>query len=164
MSRSDDISKRRLTTVMFRAHPVDRPEDALVGVMYQSDPVQSDLVVSDASNWVFEGTGLKNGDHLPGLLGYEVDRTSEHTPPGTQRLAHSPYPFRGNTRFSDMVLYTARSGSIVFATGTMQWSWGLVDPGIDGKTFENPSVRKATRNLLRRFGARRNVSTIGATS
>ncbi len=122
----------------FRSEPVDRPEDALVGVMYESDPVQSDIVVSDASNWIFEGTGLKNGDRLPGLLGYEVDRTSDHTPPGTQRLAHSPYPFRGNTRYSDMVLYTAPSGSIVFAAGTMQWSWGLpIDPGIEGKRYEN---------------------------
>jgi hypothetical protein len=164
LSHSDDISKRRLTTVKFRSHPVDRPEDALVGVMYETDPVQSDIVVSDASSWVFEGTGLKNGDHLPGLLGYEVDRTSDHTPAGTHRLAHSPYAFRGNTRFSDMSVYTAPSGSIVFASGTMQWSWGLVDPQMEGKKFENDAVKKATHNLLRRFGARRRVSTVGADS
>jgi hypothetical protein len=162
VSHSDDTSTRRLTTVKFRSHPVDRPEDSLVGVMYESDPVQSDIVISDASSWIFAGTGLKNGDHLPGLLGYEVDRSSDHTPPGTQRLAHSPYPFRGNTRYSDMVLYTAPSGSIVFATGTMQWSWGLVDPEIEGKKYENPAVQKATRNLLRRFGARRHVSIVVA--
>ena len=163
VSSADDVSTRRLTTVKFRSDPVDRPEDALVGVMYESDPVQSDLVISDASSWVFEGTGLKNGDHLPGLLGYEVDRSSDHTPPGTTQLAHSPYPFHGNTRYSDMVLYTAPSGSIVFASGTMQWSWGLVDPHIQGKRFENPAVQRATRNILRRFGARRGVSAIGAT-
>jgi hypothetical protein len=164
MGRSEDISKRRLTTVMFRSHPVDRPEDTLVGVMYETDPVQSDIVISDASSWIFEGTGLKNGDHLPGLLGYEVDRTSDHTPSGTHRLAHSPYPFRGSTRYSDMVLYTTPSGSIVFASGTLQWSWGLFDPGIEGKKFENPAAITATRNLLRRFGARRGVSIIGSAS
>jgi hypothetical protein len=59
-----------------------------------------------------------------------------------------------------MTLYTTSSGSIVFAAGTMQWSWGLVDPGINGKKFDNLAVRKATRNLLRRFGARRRVSEI----
>ncbi len=162
MSHSDDLSKQRLTTVKFRSHPVDRPEDALVGVMYESDPVQSDFVVADASNWVFEGTGLKNGDHLPGLLGYEVDRSSDHTPAGAQRIAHSPYPFRGNTRYADMVVYTVPSGSTVVATGTMQWSWGLVDPEIGGKRYENPAVQKATRNILRRFGARRDISTTGS--
>lgn len=159
-SHSADISTRRLTTVKFRSHPVDRPEDALVGVMYETDPVQADLVISDASSWVFEGTGLKNGDHLPGLLGYEVDRSFGHSPTGMQTIAHSPYAFRGGTRYSDMTLYTTSSGSIVFAAGTMQWGWGLVDPGIDGKKFDNPAVRKATRNLLRRFGARRRVSEI----
>ena len=141
-SHSDDISTRRLTTVKFRSHPVDRPEDALVGVMYETDPVQGDLVVSDASNWIFEGTGLKNGDHLPGLLGYEVDRISDHTPSGTQQITHSPYPFRGNTRYSDMSVYTAPSGSIVFATGTMQWSWGLVDPQMEGKNSRIPRSRQ----------------------
>ncbi len=162
-SHSADISTRRLTTVKFRSHPVDRPEDALVGVMYETDPVQSDIVVSNASSWVFEGTGLKNGDHLPGLLGYEVDRSFGHSPAGTQTLAHSPYPFRGATRFSDMTLYTTPSGSIVFAAGTMQWGWGLVDPGIDGKKFDNPAGRRATRNLRRHFGARRGVSGIGSS-
>ncbi len=162
VSNSQDIQTRRLTTVKFRSSPVDRPEDALVGVMYESDPVQNDLVISGASSWVFEGTGLKNGDHLPGLLGYEVDRSSDHTPPGTTRLAHSPYPFHGGTRYSDMVVYTAPSGSIVFATGTMQWSWGLVDPGIEGKHYENSVVQRATRNVLRRFGARRGVATTGS--
>jgi len=61
-----------------------------------------------------------------------------------------------------MTLYTTSSGSIVFAAGTMQWGWGLVDPGIDGKKFDNPAVRRATRNLLRRFGARRGVSEVEA--
>jgi hypothetical protein len=161
VSSADDLSTRRLTTVKFRSSPVDRPEDALVGVMYESDPVQSDLVVADASSWVFEGTGVKNGDRLPGLLGYEVDRSSDHTPSGATLLTHSPYPFRGSTRYSDMVLYTAPSGSVVFATGTMQWSWGLVDPGIEGKRYESTAVQRATRNVLRRFGARRGVSMIG---
>jgi hypothetical protein len=163
VSHSDDLSTRRLTTVKFRSHPVDRPEDALVGVMYETDPVQGDIVVSDASSWLFEGTGLKNGDHLPGLLGYEVDRMSDHTPTGTRQLAHSPYPFRGNTRYSDMILYTAPSGGIVFATGSMQWNWGLADPGIEGRKFENSAVKMATGNLLRRFGARSHVSPIDTT-
>ncbi len=162
LSHSDDPIQRRLTTVKFRSHPVDRPEDALVGVMYESDPVQSEIVISDASNWIFKGTGLKNGDHLTNLLGYEVDRSSDHTPPGAQRIAHSPYPFRGGTRYSDMTVYTAPSGSIVVATGTMQWGWGLVDPEMQGKKFENTAVQIATRNILRRFGARTGVFTTDA--
>lgn len=154
VSHSDDPAMRRMTTVKFRSHPVDRPEDALVGVMYESDPVQADIVVSDAGSWVFDGTGLKNGDILHDLLGYEVDKVSGHAPATIQRIAHSPYDFHGNTRYSDMTVYTAPSGSIVVATGSMQWSWGLVDPEMEGKTYDNPAVKRATRNILLRFGAR----------
>ncbi len=151
-SSSDDPAVRRMTTVKFRSHPVDRPEDALIGVMYESDPVQADIVVSDAASWVFDGTGLKNGDILHDLLGYEVDKISGHAPANLQRIAHSPYDFHGNTRYSDMAVYTAQSGSTVIATGSMQWSWGLMDPQIDGKTYENPAVKRATHNILQRFG------------
>jgi hypothetical protein len=47
------------------------------------------------------------------------------------------------------------------ATGSMQWTWGLMDPEIEGKKYENPAVQQATRNILRRFGARPGVFTIG---
>jgi hypothetical protein len=154
VSHSPDPALRRLTTVKFRSRPVSRPEEEMVGVLYETDPVQGDIVVSDASSWVFSGTGLKNGDHLPNLLGYEVDRTSEHAPAGTQRIAHSPYTFRGDNRYSDMTVYTAPSGSVVFAVGSMQWNWGLVDPEIFGRQYENPAVQGATRNVLGKFGAR----------
>jgi len=161
LSHSDDPAMRRLTTVKFRSHPVDRPEDSLVGVMYESDPVQTDIVVSDASHWIFEGTGLKNGDILHDLLGYEVDRVFDHPPAGMQRIGHSPYPFHGDTRYADMTAYTMPNGSTVFAAGSMQWSWGLADPGLEGKTYDNPAVRRATRNILTRFGAHPGVSDIG---
>jgi hypothetical protein len=154
ISHSPDPALRRQTTVKFRSRPVNRPEDQLVGVLYETDPVQGDIVVSDASSWVFSGTGLKNGDRLPNLLGYEVDRTSDHTPAGTQRIAHSQYLFRGDNRYADMTVYTAPSGSVVFAVGSMQWNWGLVDPEIFGRRYENPAVKRATRNVLRKFGAR----------
>ena len=61
-----------------------------------------------------------------------------------------------------MIVYTAPSGSTVVATGTMQWSWGLVDPEMPGKRYENPAVQQATRNIFRRFGARPGISTIGS--
>ena len=30
-----------------------------------------DWVVAKAKHWMFEGTGLKNGDRIPGLIGWE---------------------------------------------------------------------------------------------
>lgn len=150
-----DPSNDHLVTVRWREFPVNMPEDAFVGVMYESDPVNADIVVADASNWAFATTGLNNGDSLPGLLGYEVDREFDNTPPGTVLLGHSPYPFSGTTRYSDMTVYTAASGSTVFATGSMQWSWGLDDynaPVLHTSRL-NPAAQQITRNVLARLNS-----------
>src|SRR5216684_3200218 len=148
-----DPNLRRRTTVQFRKPPVNRPEDALIGVMYDKANVFDDIVVEDASNWVFDGTNLQSGEHLPGLLGYEVDRMFGNAPQSTHRIAHSPYQAHGHSGFADMTVYENDSGSIVFATGTMQWNWGLVDYRVRGREFRNSAVQQATRNILARFGA-----------
>jgi hypothetical protein len=156
---------RRRTTTQFRLPPVNRAEDALIGMMYESANISGDIVIEDASNWVFEGTGLQNGDHLSGLLGYEVDRMFGNAPQGTQRLAHSPYLDHGNQRYSDMTVYTAPAGSTVVAVGSMQWNWGLDESlALRGRTFSHPAVQQATRNILRRFGALPITGAASATS
>jgi hypothetical protein len=125
--------------------------------MYAADPVDADIVVSNASHWVFAGTGLKNGDALRGLLGYEVDAIYGGGPPTLERLAHSPFvdqgdPARGTprTRYADMTIYTAASGALVFATGSIQWSWGLDGynaPGWHTLRVSEPA-QQVTRNVL----------------
>src|SRR5262249_29617153 len=76
---------------------VAQPEEALIGTMYElgADNANNDMVVANASHWVFANTGLANGDTLPGLVGYECDRMQGSSPAGTVDLAHSPYT--GNT-------------------------------------------------------------------
>ena len=148
-----DPTNDYLITTIWRQNAARPPEDALLGVMYESDPVNTDIVIENASHWICANTGLVNGSHLPGLLGYEVDRMFANAPPGTQRIAHSPYIDEGFTKYSDMTLYTAQSGALVFATGSINWSWGLDD-------FNAPALRpllasapaqQMTRNLLARF-------------
>ena len=149
---------QRVTT-KWRSSPVNLPEDALLGVMYDYDPVNNaDLVIDNASHWVFEGTGLKKGDHLPGLVGYEADRIFAGGPANLVRLAHSPVLVNGTPGFSDMSIYTAPSGAIVFAAGTIQWSWGLdgYNGGVGHPLFVNPAAQQMTRNLLARFAGTAN--------
>lgn len=149
-----DPNNRKLTTTLFRNRPVNRPEDALIGVMHRSHTAQGDIVIEDAGNWVFEGTGLRNGDHLPGLLGYEVDEMFGSAPAGTRRIAHSPYKVKGDIRYGDMTVYEWPSGSTVVAVGTIHWSWGLDESFVlNGRKFANAAAQQATRNILRRFGA-----------
>lgn len=142
-------------TTMWRHSPVGLPEDAFIGVMYAANPVDGDIVVTDSSNWVFDTSGLADGDHLPGLLGYEVDRMFGHAPEGTVRLAHSPYSLTSDPTHtiigaSDMTVYQAASGATVFATGSIQWSWGLDGYGFT-KSRVNFAAQQITRNLLARF-------------
>lgn len=162
-SHTSSSLTRRLTTVKFRSHIVGRPEDILVGQMWETWPVQGDMVVENTGHWIFDGTGLKNGDHLPGLLGYEVDRIWTHSPEGTERITRSPYKYYGETRYSDMTVYKARPGAIVVAAGTMQWNWALSNVLIGGLSYELDPVQRATNNILQRFGALPN-SPVAAAS
>jgi len=162
-SHESSSSARRLTTVKFRSHIVGRPEDILVGQMWETWPVQGDMVISNASHWIFDGAGVKKGDQLPGLLGYEVDRIWTHSPAGTEYVARSPYKYYGETRHSHMTHYKAGSGARVVALGTMQWNWGLSNVQIAGLSYECDPAKVATNNILRKFGALPN-SPIAAVS
>ena len=48
----------------------------------------------------------------------------DHSPSNTILFGASPF---GGGEESNMSIYTADSGAIVFATGSMQWVWGLDD-------------------------------------
>ncbi len=147
---------KRLVTVRFRDSPVNRPENLLVGVMYQSSHVSGDVVLSAASHFLFQNTGLRNGDHFFQMLGYELDTLFSNTPAGTQVLASSPYFNGTQSLLSDMTIYTSPAGSLVFATGTMQWVWGLDDWRMTTTIHPilvDPAVQQITRNLFKQFGA-----------
>jgi hypothetical protein len=140
-----------LVTTRWRDRTVGSPEDALIGVMYETFQVNSDIVIDEnAPDLLLEKTGLKKGDKLAGLLGYEVDRMFGNAPKNIVRVAHSPYPHGGVTRYADMTIYTADSGAKVFATGSMQWSWGLDDynaPQLRPPVL-NAGAQQITRNVL----------------
>ena len=149
-------SNDHLITVKWRDVPVSRPEEALLGVMYGESQVDGDIVVDNPSHWVFAGTGLKKGDKLIGLLGYEVDAIQGvAAPPGVIRLAHSPYVNdRGQSGFSDMTIYTTARGTIVFSAGTIQWSWGLDPFGDPDRVLrQSDAAKQITRNILDRMKA-----------
>jgi len=146
----NDRSRAYLTTTAFRNPPVNRPEAAMVGVAFgHGHGANADMIITDANSWVFAGTGLKNGDHLKGLVGYEADAVTADSPKGIQVLAHSPYVLNQQKMYSDMATYRDASGSLVVATGTMQWCWGLDE--FPNWQYANPAAQQATRNILSSF-------------
>ena len=156
-----------LVTTRWRDSAIGRPEDSLIGVMYETFQVNSDIVIDEsAPDWLLEKTDLKQGDKLPGLLGYEVDRMFGNAPKNIVRVAHSPYSYAGGTRYADMTVYTADSGAKVFATGSMQWIWGLDDynaPQLRSPVV-NSGAQQITRNVLAKLlskeGRRKNSNCI----
>jgi hypothetical protein len=157
-------------TVNWRNPPSDDPESAVLGPMYQCYGVHDDLVVGAAGSWVFAGTGLANGDVIPGAIAGEYDRIwpDEPTPRTVQILAHSPLWCRGRTRYADTTYYTARSGAGVFNVSSTDWV-DVIEcaPPVDAKSC-SPAAVTITRNVLRHFafgpaGATRpSFSNVGA--
>ena len=123
------------------------------------DPVDGDIIVSDASHWAFANTGLVNGSKLAGFLGYEVDGLAESAPDGLRVLAASPATNLidpSKNVVSNTVAYVAPSGAQVFATGSIQWSWGLDDfnAPLLRKSRLSPAAAQITHNV-KQFGAKR---------
>ncbi len=148
-----------IVTVNWRDPLINRPENALIGIMYldqivDSNPAGFAYVIKNASHWVYAGTGFVDGSSVPGIVGYEFDAVWNNgfTPPGITILSNSPVvgccEGTGNT-FSNSTIYTASSGARIFASGTMEWSWALDDyyqPGL-----VNSGIQKTTSNILNDF-------------
>src|SRR5207253_8054700 len=121
------------TTVRWSDTYLSRPEQALVGGAYVST-LNSNVpyVVTNSSNWVYAGTGFIDGNSVPGIVGYEVDRYFELYPlpdsvVGTYTIL-SNSPFSGDHASS--FVYQAQSGAWVFNAGTISWAWALDKAGL----------------------------------
>src|SRR5207249_7086503 len=97
----DPVSDPSLKTIKWRDPPVNRPEQTLAGVQYTSlfgaGAPYAAYVVTNAGNWVYAGSGFKDGDRVPGIVGYEADRSFATYPAPPARagtytfLSHSTY-------------------------------------------------------------------------
>ena len=103
------------------------------------------------SHPLFSGVQLPADHRLPGLLGYEIDRAFPGGPAGLIVLARSPYSQNGQVVYGEMTLYETSSGARVFATGTIQWSWGLDDYNApELRTVRSSeAIQLITRNVLK---------------
>ncbi|MDB1086014.1 phosphoribosylamine--glycine ligase [Streptomyces sp. ACA25] len=128
------------------------PEQQLLGLQYAGRvPHPHPLVARNADHWLWESTGVHEGDELPGLVAGEADRYFPRTslPAYESRilLAHSPYRDEaGAARHQETSLYRAPSGAWVFSSGTFAWS-----PALDRPQHADPRIQKATANLLDRI-------------
>jgi hypothetical protein len=141
-------------TVRFRDAPVNRPENALLGLMYTCwDRADTGWTVAGAHHWIYEGTGVKDGDVIPGIVGYETDRVVDDprwpTPAGTVRLSHSPVAdmVTGRQDAQEAAIREPRPGQFVFAAGTIEFVWGLARDGVADRR-----VQRMADNVFQRAG------------
>ena len=122
-----------------------------------------DWVVTNANHWVYEETGLENGDTIPGLIGWEY-----HGPPyadidGLEVVAESdlyPKSHKSNPeQRHGAIVYPGPKGNWVFNAGTIWWPEGLSQPpghipartGRSGPLGVDSRVQRITRNVLDRM-------------
>ncbi len=161
-----------LVTVNWFNSPVYNPEDMLTGVSYRFAGYvnhQGYLLSSDGyggytayntQDWIYKGTGLKDGDILgqkATIVGYETDgvrfswddgepiaATQGGTPPNFKILgiskAYNPdFPYDNHAVMG--IHYTNNNGAI-FTASTTDWANGLAS---------DTAVQKITLNILNTF-------------
>jgi len=157
-----DPVKNATATVQWRDPAVNRPEQQLMGIMFTAMQPDGEppapYVVKNSTNWIYSGTGVVNGDSIPGVVGYEADRYVNTAPAPTAAagsyvlLSSSPYlTSRGTTDYQQSSIYQAQSGAWVFAAGTIQWGWGLANTDVSANA--DPRIQRMTANILDRFVA-----------
>jgi hypothetical protein len=125
-------------TVEWRQAPLLRPENALIGEMYASWtlpprgwPWYPSYSAADDPLELMSDTGLRPGvSYGCNVVGYEWDHVFYNgaTPPGLHTLAISPtVSALGNASWSETVYYVARSGALVFASGSIYFAYALDD-------------------------------------
>jgi hypothetical protein len=151
----------------------NKPENALLGVMYVGDNSSAffPLTVRSAegSDKDYRYTGLQgqpSGSSMnigASIVGWEWDArvANGFEPTGVKTLSSSgvygnviqnnggDYLFAATT--SNAAKYTAASGALVFATGTNQWTRGLALDG-DGAGEPDLRIQQTTTNVLEDMG------------
>ena len=149
-------------TSRWRDPVVNRPENALVGIMYSAF-THKQLgfpwkVSSQANSPLLSGTGLLPGQQYGcSLVGYEWDRVSNNglTPRGIQVIgASGTVSDVGVPDASNTVYYIAPSGAMVFAAGSIYWTAALdnyrllMDPHCNVQQRVVPGMQKLMANVM----------------
>jgi hypothetical protein len=144
--------------VQWRDPYLNRPAQTLIGIQSDSEVLNDQnaaYMVTHSSHWIYTNSGFKEGDSVPGIVGYEADKQQPGYPlpssnPSTHTLlSNSPFTTKyGVADTASSSIYQARSGAWVFASGTMSWSWGLANYDV---TLANPHIQQTTATLLDTF-------------
>lgn len=111
-------------------------------------------------HWLFEGTGMKKGDSVKGLIGWEWHGAPAMDLPGMNVVAEGTPYINGKPmgRYTS-TLYDGPKDNVVFNAATIWWANGLSsppghkNPSRHGVTQQGPDkrVQQITHNLFKRI-------------
>ncbi|MDI2130782.1 N,N-dimethylformamidase beta subunit family domain-containing protein [Yinghuangia seranimata] len=131
---------------------IRRPEQEFLGVQYNGIvAAPTPLVVSSAEHWLWQGTGVRDGDTIAGVVGGEADgvESGVAVPSDVRQtlLSRSPYTLRsGAHQVQSTSLYERSDGTLLFCAGTFNWALALNHP-----RFQDERIQRATKNLFDRL-------------
>lgn len=140
--------------------PEHGPDEGLLMGNRNVDPVNGggDWVIRKPDHWIFAGTGVKQGDRIPGLIGWEYHGQPANIP-GLEVVG-------GGTAWQGgkvpqqwcSTIYPGPKGNFIFNASTIFWAQGLSSP--PGHTLPwshwsrphgpDERVQKITQNLIER--------------
>jgi len=140
--------------------PERGPDEGLLMGVRNIEPINGggDWVVIKPDHWIFKDTGMKKGDSIPGLIGWEFQGDAADIP-GLEVVAEG-FAWQGGEVACkwQSVIYPGPKGNFIFNASTIFWAQGLSSP--PGHTLPwshynrphgpDPRVQTITHNLLRR--------------
>jgi hypothetical protein len=154
-----DSERERVYDDKWKQHG---PDPALLMGARTTTPANgsADWTCVNEKHWLFEGTGMKNGDSIKGLVGWE-HHGHPASIPGLEVLARGAVSSRGKPQGTEYTatMFRAPKGNWVFNAATIWWSDGLSEPpgylrpSAHGGTppGPDPRVQRMTENLFQRF-------------
>ena len=136
------------------------PDEGLLMGARNVEPVNGggDWTVTKSDHWMFRGTGVKNGDSIPGLIGWEYHGQPAEIP-GLEVVAGGTAWQGGvNPQQWTATIYPGPKGNFVFNAATIWWAQALGDPPghtLPWSHYSRPHgpderVQIMTHNLLQR--------------
>jgi hypothetical protein len=141
--------------------PLEAPNEAtLIGAQTVSPFNGSgDWIVTKPRHWLFEGTKMRKGDRIPGLVGWEFHGEPADIP-GLEVVAEGTTLTGGEEESHyAATIYPGPQHNLVFNASTIFWAQGLsappghTPPIAHGGRPHGPDARvqQITRNLLEKF-------------
>ena len=123
-------------------------ENTLVGARSTGEITGgADWVCAKAEHWLFDGTGMKNGDGIPGLVGWEWHGDPAAIPGLDVVATAMTTDGKGNPHGNyAATVYPGPKGNFVFNASTCWWADGLSEP----PGYVRPSVYATPKGPDRR--------------